>query len=142
MLQFLSFWLAAPELLGESTLKRLQVGLIRFVSMFPIYFFAVLGAVLGITMGVAGVYRGLNAAEGMQENDFVYFIVSLGATMTVYFVLLGFRIKIEKWISRSFGEPFIMSIINDEGFRRKLLLSASVLFSAGFLCQLIAAIFG
>lgn len=142
MLQFLSFWLAAPELLGELTLKRLQVGLIRFVSMFPIYFFAVLGAVLGITMGVAGVYRGLNAAEGMQENDFFYFIVTLGATMTLYFVLLGFRVQIEKWITRSFGEPFIMSIINNEGFRRKLLLSASVLFSAGFLCQFIAAIFG
>ncbi|MCB0481424.1 MAG: hypothetical protein KDC83_08315 [Flavobacteriales bacterium] len=138
-LQFLSFWLAAPELLGELTLDRLKTGLIKFVSVFPIYLFAFLGAGLGLVMGIMGTLKGINAKDG-EPVDFIGYAITLGVVMLLYFVLLFFRIRIEKAIHKHFGAPFIESIIKNEAFRKKLLLAAAILFTLGFICQLIAAI--
>ena len=84
LLQFLSFWCAAPELLGEPTMRRLETGMTRFVARIPVIL--VFGGMLlyAIGMGIFGVVEGLRASRGE----------SVPLDTTSYYVFVGVGMKL------------------------------------------------
>lgn len=136
-LQFLSFWFAAPELLGADTLKRFENGLIKAISRLPAIFLGVVGLVLGITLGIYGAYQGITAS---QENG-TNFIRSIAIILSISFVyliyMLFFYKKVQNKIELVFATPMIHKLINNNESRKLYLIIGAILFTIGFLCQLV-----
>lgn len=141
ILQFLAFWFAAPELLGEQALKRFESGLIKLVAKVPTYLIALLAMGSGAAMSVYGIRSGMHAAETGQQNMFltigIILLVSVG--LMVYFIF--FARRTQRWLLQNFAEPLIYKLINNQESRKLALVSAAVIFTLGFLCQLIASVF-
>lgn len=141
VLQFVAFWLAAPELLGESALKRFRNGLETFLARLPMAIFIVV--VLGFSFGFGGlgIWKGLKAAEsGMEAGEMTRFYILLGVGMMVYFVFLIFSKKIMRWISEKFSKPLVQKLIQEDRMRKNSLIIGAILFTAGFLFQLAATL--
>ncbi|MBI1306808.1 MAG: hypothetical protein GC181_09355 [Bacteroidetes bacterium] len=135
-LQFLAFWFAAPELLGESTMKRLENGLIRLVSSLPVILIAGGAIVFGVFMAIAGVRFGLEAGrEGAENLNLMFVILGVSVISTLYFAL--FSAKTTRWMKRKYATPLINKLIASEQFRKTALQLGAVLFSVGFVLQFV-----
>lgn len=135
--QFLSFWFAAPELLGSDTLKRFEEGLIKLMSRLPALLLGGGGVVFGLMMGIYGVYKG--ASADAQTNYTQTFFIIIGISV-LYFVLILFYKKIERWIERKFAKPTIENLIKNNESRKTALMIGAVLFTVGFMCQLVVMV--
>lgn len=135
VLQFLSFWFAAPELLGSQTLKRFESGLIRFLSRLPSYLLGLIGIFFGITMGVYGAYKGFDAQQ--NPENITKTLVVLFSVSCIYIVYMIFYKKVQKWIERIFAKPLINNLITNNKSRQLALITGAVLFTIGFLCQFV-----
>lgn len=142
VLQFLSFWCAAPELLGEATMKRLENGMTRFVARIPVIL--VFGCMMGyaVAAGLFGVYEGITAARGEEPpvNSRYYFLF-VGIVMVVYLTFMVFYKKILAFLERTLAQPLVHRLVASADARRKLLVLGALLLTAGFLLQLFTALF-
>ncbi len=59
IMQFVAFWLAAPELLGVDALKRFENGLVKLLSRLPGYTIGFIGFATGVSLGVYGMMVGM-----------------------------------------------------------------------------------
>lgn len=141
VLQFVAFWLAAPELLGESALRRFRNGLEAFLARLPMAFFLII--VLGFSFGFGGlgIWKGIKASQsGMEVGEMTRFYVLLGIGMAVYFVFLIFSKKVMRWISEKFSKPLVQKLIQEDRMRKNSLIIGAILFTVGFLFQLAATL--
>lgn len=136
VLQFLSFWLAAPELLGSETLKRFENGLIKFLSRLPSILLGIIGLVVGISMGIYGIYSGIAASENGQNNTLTTMYTILGISIAYMIYIFFFYKKVQSFIERWFARPLINHLITNQESRKVALITGAVLFTIGFLCQL------
>lgn len=141
VLQFLSFWCAAPELLGEATMKRLESGMTRFVARIPVII--VFGGMMAyaLTIGLFGAFEGLSAGRGGEPlvGMWQYFLL-LGALMVLYFAFMFFHKRILSLLERRLAQPLVHRLVENPDARRKALMLGAVLLTAGFLMQLIVAV--
>ena len=138
IIQFLSFWLAAPELVGDQFLKRFQNGLKTFISKLSIIIISVV--IIGFSLGLSinGWIQGMSATEqGITGEEIRNYYIFTGVMMIIYFIFI-FRLKqFRAWMERSVSGPLVDRIINDNNIRKNALILGAVLFTLGFIGQLI-----
>ena len=140
VLQFLSFWCAAPELLGEATMKRLEVGMTRLVTRLPVII--VFGSMLLYATATAGfgVYDGITAGRGEEPViDINHYLVVLGLLMAIYVVFLFTYKRILAFLEQRLAQPLVHRLVASADARRNALVLGAVLLTVGFLMQLAVA---
>jgi len=141
ILQFLAFWFAAPELLGESTLKRFESGLRKFIGRIPILLFMLGVMAYAFLFAVIGFMKGLDAAKhGIEEAEMYRFFWVLGTASLLYFISILFYKRILSWLDRKLALPLTDKLIHNNHTRKLALLIGAVLFSLGFALQLFAVL--
>jgi hypothetical protein len=139
-LQFFAFWLAAPELLGAETMKRFESGLVKFVSRLPSISIGLIGLFAGIGMAAFGIYSGLHASENSASNPLKPMIL-IGVASAFYMLyMIFFYKKLQNFIEQSFAKPLIEKLINNSESRKTALVFGAILFTAGFVLQLIVLV--
>ena len=135
VLQFIAFWLAAPELLGVEALKRFETGLVKIISQLPGLLFGFLGFSLGMGLGIYGFYAGM---QGNREKVFSSMYLMAGV-MAVYVLFMVFFYKrLQVYLQRNVAEPLIEKLINNNQTRKAALVLGALFFTVGFLAQLVA----
>lgn len=135
VLQFIAFWLAAPELLGVEALKRFETGLVKIISQLPGLLFGFVGFSVGLGMGAYGFYTGMH---GDREQVFSSMYLMAGV-MAVYVLFMVFFYKrLQVYLQRNVAEPLIEKLINNNQTRKAALVLGALFFTVGFLAQLVA----
>jgi ABC-type amino acid transport system permease subunit len=141
LLQFLAFWFAAPELLGEKRLRSFEKGLKNLISYLPMILILLVIAVYGLTFGIGGIIKGIHAsAEGIEASSLTSYYLVLSACTILYMVFILFFRRIHNWLERKVATPLSNHLINDQSARRSALILGAFLFTIGFICQFIIAI--
>ncbi|TNE79391.1 MAG: hypothetical protein EP332_11130 [Bacteroidetes bacterium] len=137
ILQFLAFWFAAPELLGATTMGRLEKGLTKFFSRLPLVLILTLIGFYVAFYVVGALFKGIKAGnEGIEKAEIMQFYIELGIASTLYFLLIAFYKKINNWLYHKMAVPLILRLIHENETRRIALFIGAVLFTLGFLMQL------
>ncbi|WP_353166132.1 hypothetical protein [Empedobacter brevis] len=124
LLQFLAFWMAAPEILGVNWLRKTE-GLIRkMISQLPQLILAVLGMVLGVMF-----YHSMRSIFA-----FVVVIIFIGILLLLYK-------KLGQVLDEKISKPLIKKLILNETFRFTLLKFAALFFTLGFIIQIALVLF-
>jgi len=132
-LQFLAFWLAAPELLGAETMKRFEAGLVKIISQLPGMLFGFVGFSLGMGMGVYGFYTGMQGDKALVYKS----MYIMGGIMVVYVIFMVFFYKrLQVYLQARVAEPLMQKLINNNESRKTALVFGAILFTAGFVMQL------
>jgi hypothetical protein len=121
--QFLSFWLIAPEVLGEERMQKLGKGLARAFST-TIFLF--------VSFSVIAVAWVLAFREGIHWFHRTGLALAFSSVVLLPSLLLYGRFK-RVWLPRLTDH-----LSTDEGFRRGLLSMGAVLLSLGTALQLAA----
>ena len=138
--QFAAFWFAAPELLGIEALKRFEKGLISFISKIPTAIIAICAIVIGVSMSFFGIQKGMQAADSNASDIIATMItiIVLSIVIMVYFIF--YAKKTQDWMVTKYATPLIQKLIDNGKSRKTALIVGAVLFTLGFLFQLIALI--
>ncbi|HEY9116114.1 MAG TPA: hypothetical protein VIN10_15560 [Bacteroidales bacterium] len=140
--QFVAFWFAAPELLGSSTLKRFENGLRKLISLIPMVILLIVVAGFGLGMGLMGILKGIKGtSQGLEKGEFINYLVVLSISMLLYVVFMIFFKRIKNWLDVKIAQPLLVKLINNNQTRSTALIVGAILFTAGFICQFIVAIF-
>ncbi|MGV0753954.1 hypothetical protein [Empedobacter brevis] len=124
VLQFLAFWMAAPEILGVDWLRKTE-GLIRkMISQLPQLILAVLGMVLGVMF-----YHSM-------RSIFAFVVVII-----IIAILLLLYKKLGQVLDEKISKPLIKKLILNDTFRFTLLKFAALFFTLGFIIQITLVLF-
>src|SRR5262245_31486189 len=106
VLQFVSFWLAAPEILGDNGLKRMQSIIKKIISNLSVIVLSLLILSYTLYFTISGVMQGLEASSsGVTQNELTKYYVQLGIAMLIYlFFMIRFR-SIRNWIDLKIAGP-------------------------------------
>lgn len=136
-LQFISFWFAAPELLGEQTLKRMEAGLKKLIAKIPVIVVLLFCCGYGLTFGIMGMVRGIKAGkEGIATHEYYSFIAVLVLSTLAYLVFIFNYKAINHWLETRIAQPLTQQLIHNNETRNNALIIGAFLFSVGFLLQL------
>lgn len=124
-LQFVSFWFAAPEILGEEKLKHYEEKLKHYISNLPTLLFGIPGIILIGTLL-------------SSEND----AGEIPAPVIFIILAIVFRKKLQARFEAKLIKPFLDKLIESEDKRQNYLRIAAMLFTGGFILSVIAAILG
>jgi purine-cytosine permease-like protein len=125
-LQFISFWLAAPEVLGSEWLKKTESLIRKGILAIP-----------NIVLSVLGVIVGYSFMEGLENLN--YYILVPAILMLILSVV--FAKKIKKILDLNITVPILKKLIINDSFRFTLLKTAAMLFTLGFVLQIITIIY-
>ena len=141
--QFIAFWFAAPELLGENTLKRMQNGIQKLVTFIPIA--VTLVVVLGYGLTFIGI-SAFNAYKMAQTGEAVInptkYFVAMGIFTVLYMLFIIRYKKIKAYLETHVAIPLTYKLLHNSEVRKNALIIGAILFTVGFLAQLTAAILG
>jgi hypothetical protein len=140
VLQFTSFWLAAPELLGQNTLRRFEGGLKRFITLLPLALIWIIILAYGLTFSILGIMKGLEGGK-TGRMDYSFFIPLIICTC-LYFIFIFFNKKIRYYLDTKLSQPLTQRLINNNETRKNLLIVGALIFTAGFFMQLIVILLG
>jgi hypothetical protein len=135
VLQFIAFWLAAPELLGVEALKRFEAGLVKIISQLPGLLFGFLGFSVGLGLGIYGFYTGM---QGERENVISSMYITIGIMVAYVLFMVFFYKRLQVYLQRKVAEPLIEKLINNNQTRKAALILGALFFTVGFLAQLVA----
>lgn len=137
-MQFIAFWLAAPELLGVDALKRFENGLVKVLSRLPGFTIGFIGFATGVSLGVYGMLVGLEGdAEAVMQA-----LIWIGVVFGLYIVFIIFFYKrLQLYLKTKVAEPLMQTLIANNQARKTALVTGAILFTAGFISQLFALIF-
>lgn len=138
LLQFLSFWFAAPELLGTSALKRFEIGLRKFLAFIPLLIVMLVIAGYGLSFTVIGFIKGMEAAKTGMETTEMYRYLAVFFTATIaYFIFMFYYKRIKKWLDLKVAKPLSEKLVHNNETRSTALAIGAVLFTLGFLLQFV-----
>ncbi|WP_413533952.1 hypothetical protein [Empedobacter brevis] len=123
ILQFVAFWMAAPEILGSDWLSKTEEMIRKAINQLP----QVILAILGIAIGMMFYHS--------MSSIFVFSIV-----IPIIVLLLLFYKKVEQLLDKKISKPLVNKLIINETFRFTLLKFAALFFTLGFLIQMILVI--
>ncbi|HMT30478.1 MAG TPA: hypothetical protein PKD91_14480 [Bacteroidia bacterium] len=136
LLQFISFWLAAPEILGEKALIRISSGLKKLVSNLSMAIVLLIILGYGLTFSIGGIMKGLEASRsGSSIQNDSNFLISMGIATFLYFIFIFRYKKIRLFIDTKISGPLIEMFVKDEQIRKNSLWTGAVLFTTGFIIQ-------
>ena len=64
----------------------------------------------------------------------------LGISVVVIVYLIGFSKRTQRWASAVLAEPLVQRLIHNNESRRLALVVGAILFTLGFLCQVVAVV--
>ena len=141
ILQFVAFWFAAPELLGAATLKRFEIGLRKAIALLPMLVMFIVALGYGLTFSVLGLLKGIKGSkEGITISEFYSFITVLTIATLAYFVLIAFRKKLMAWLDIKLAKPLTEKLISNNEARSTALVIGAILFTLGFIVQLVVVL--
>ena len=123
VLQFVAFWMAAPEILGVDWLKRTETMIRLAISKIP-----------QVILGIVGVASGMMFYHSMSSSLIFAIVLMLIA------ILLIFYKKMEKSLDEKISKPLIDKLILNNTFRFILLKYAALFFTIGFVIQIMLVI--
>lgn len=138
LLQFLSFWLAAPELLGLERLQAIEGRVRGLIRHLPGLVFAL----VGLSMAVFGTWFGIHSSSTP------HFLLDHPRAAPAYFIavtlvmvpLLLFHRRITAALERWLVAPLLRRLIMDEGVRVRSLFLGAAFMTVGVVLQLVAAL--
>lgn len=140
--QYLAFWFAAPELLGSTTLKRFENGLKKLISSLPLISLLLLMTIYAAYVLIYGLGGILLAQEGkIEESDIYQYYIILAIITLVYMTFIFTYKSVSKWMLNRISEPLIQRLIDNNESRRNALIVGAILFTLGFLMQVLSVVF-
>ncbi len=149
IIQFLSFWLAAPEILGEERLRRLQSRIASGVNLLPSLSvevtmggLAVIAVMLGIWLDtiLSPILPEPNSAvrwSGLPSRPYLLVMVVIAFTaLNLAAFWVGRKVSAE--VKEKIVPRLLDSLAKNERVRQRSLVLGAALFTAGFLMQLVA----
>jgi len=136
--QFISFWLAAPELIGDAGLKRLNSFLKKLVSNLSIILLTILILGYALFFSINGILRGIRASEfGLSYEEISRYYINFAIGTVFYIVFLIKFKKIKLWLDLKIAIPLVNKFTYNDNFRKNSLIAGALLFTFGFLIQFI-----
>ncbi|WP_282628620.1 hypothetical protein [Empedobacter sedimenti] len=123
VLQFLAFWMAAPEILGVDWLKRTETMIRLAIAKIP-----------QLILGIIGIVSGMMFYHSMSSTLIFATVVMLVAIMLIFYK------KMEKSLDEKISKPLIDKLILNNTFRFTLLKYAALFFTIGFVIQILLVI--
>ncbi|MBK7030658.1 MAG: hypothetical protein IPH45_16265 [Bacteroidales bacterium] len=138
LLQFLAFWFAAPELLGDTKLKAFEKGLKNLIAAIPMILLILIITIFSVSSAVSGILKGMNASrEGVNSSELYSYYLILLFALILYFIFVFFYKRIHIWLVEHLAKPLSYKLINQQSTRKSALIVGAILFTIGFLCQFI-----
>ena len=134
LLNFISFWLVAPEVLGEHRLKMIRQVFVVGLKSIPVFFYIVAASLFYSILAIVSIVPLWMFYPQLLENKFVGFSIMILATLLGAFLSL----KLSSLLKDKFIKPILNKLADDEKLRRRLLLFGTLMFTLGFLCQMLA----
>jgi hypothetical protein len=129
VLEFLSFWMLAPELLGEKRMQQLEKGFLKLEPAMPGLLFGLMGFVVGKTMARLGNHFGDNS----------WWLYAVVGFMVLYLAMMFFYLKsIAQFVATRIFRPFFQRLSDSSVFRSQLLKTGALLFSLSFGMKMLA----
>ena len=128
VLEFLSFWMVAPELLGESRMRVIEKQFMKLEILLP-----------GLIFGLTGVVTGLAFSKFSKHvGHWDFWNMFVVGFMVVYLAfILVFLKRIADFMSNRVIAPFFRRLSENGMFRAQLLRTGAVLFTLCFLLKLV-----
>ena len=123
VLQFVAFWMAAPEILGVDWLKRTETMIRLAISKIP-----------QVILGIVGVASGMMFYHSMSSSLIFAIVLMLIA------IILIFYKKMETSLDGKISKPLLDKLILNNTFRFILLKYAALFFTIGFVIQIMLVI--
>jgi|GEM_PF-719551 len=119
LLQFISFWLVAPEIIGKNSLIRIAGMLKKFLSNLSVIIIFLVVAAYGITFSVGGTLRGLSASDNRVSNtEFYSYLIVLGIATVLYMIFIFNYKKIRSWLDRKITGPLVDKFVQNDELRK------------------------
>lgn len=125
-LQFISFWFAAPEVLGSKWLQKAEAIIRKVIKTIPGFLMLILGAIIGVLTP--------KALSGFNLKLLIPLIL-------LFLVTIIFSKKLQKMLDEKISVPLLNRLIINQSFRFSLLKTAAILFTLGFIIQIITIIY-
>lgn len=139
LFQFISFWLAAPEIIGDKNLKRMQDMIKNLFSNLSVIILSVLVPGYALLFKFNGAMKGLeSSSSGITPGR--YYSTVLVAMMLYMIFTLRFK-YIKLWIDNRISSPLPEKHIHYNRLHRKSLVSSTYLFTTVFLIQFLIILF-
>lgn len=141
--QFVAFWFAAPELLGETTLKRMQASIQKLVTLIPIIATVVVVFGYGLTfLAISGYNTYQMSKTGEVVIDPTKYFISIGVFTVLYMIFIFRYKKIRAYLETRVAIPLTHKLLHSNETRKNALIIGAILFSIGFIAQLLAVLLG
>jgi hypothetical protein len=143
VLEFLSFWLAAPEILGEERLKKLERRVergIRVLSarMMWVIFLATVMIYMAVMRFGGPTIRCMESAVASVTSRVLARIVVAAVWGVLGFVAGMAGVQATNKLRATVVQPLLRVLADNERIRQRSLAAGAVLFVVGFLLQLVA----
>ncbi|ARV13718.1 hypothetical protein [Polaribacter sp. SA4-12] len=125
-LQFISFWFAAPEVLGSEWLQKAEAIIRKVIKTIPGFLMLILGGVIGVLTP--------KALTGFNLKVLIPLIL-------LFIITIIFSKKLQKILDEKISVPLLNKLIINQSFRFSLLKTAALLFTLGFIIQIITIIY-
>ncbi|MBL0341473.1 MAG: hypothetical protein IPP71_11335 [Bacteroidetes bacterium] len=90
-LQFASFWLVAPEIIGEKTLSRISLALKKMISNLSLIFMVMLIAFYAIFFAARGIITGMEASQNsITQSEMNKYYIQVSISTVIYAVFMVF----------------------------------------------------
>ena len=122
-LQFVSFWFAAPEILGKEKLKQYKDKIKHYISNIPSLLFGIPGIIL------IGILISSDSDKGEIPAPVLFVILAI-----------VFRGRLKTRFEEKVIKPLMDRLIESEDERQDYLRLAAMFFTSGFLLSIIATI--
>ncbi|WBX70310.1 hypothetical protein [Tenacibaculum retecalamus] len=122
-LQFLSFWLAAPEILGTAWLQKAEAIIKRTIMKIPNIILMFISLIIGHFF-----------ANGIHKYE-IRTVIFFGI---IFVFVLVFSKKMRTLLNEKISTPLLEKLIINDSFRFTLLKTAALMFTVGFILQIIA----
>lgn len=123
ILQFLAFWMAAPEILGADWLKRTEGVLRKLIKQIPQFILTVVGIATG----------------AMFYHSIKYTFTLILILIIIAFFMIFYK-QISIFLDKKIAQPLINKLILNDNFRFSLLKIAALFFTIGFVIQAVLII--
>ena len=125
-LQFISFWFAAPEVLGSEWLQKAEAIIRKGIKTIP-----------GFLMLIIGVVVGFLIPKSLSDFN-LKLIIPLAC---IFLLVVVFSKRMQKILDEKISVPLLNKLIINQSFRFSLLKTAALLFTLGFIIQIITIIY-
>lgn len=138
VLEFFSFWFAAPELLGEERLRRLRDSFGRGIKALPSLTAKILYWILVLSLPVILIVVFWRRVSAYVNWSLRHPLLEEVTDLLLTVLAIAVEVYTFKFLSRYVAEPILTKLADNNRLRQHSLVLAAVLFVVGFIFQFTA----